>query len=49
MPNTHEALVDRYIFESVQNNVKRTTKSNVTNRDKRLFENLLYCKNVVIL
>ncbi len=44
VPNTHEALVDRYIFESVQNNVKRTTKSNVTNRDKRLFENLLYCK-----
>lgn len=42
--NTHEALVDRYIFESVQNNVKRTIKSNITNRDKRLFENLLYCK-----
>ena len=44
VPNTHEALVDRYIFESVQNNVKRTIKSNITNRDKRLFENLLYCK-----
>lgn len=43
--NTHEALVDRYIFESVQNNVKRTIKSNITNRDKRLFENLLYCKD----
>ena len=42
--NTHEALVDRYIFESLQNNFKRTTKSNITNRDKRLFENLLYCK-----
>ena len=44
VPNTHEALVDRFIFESVQNNVKRTNKSNVINRDKRLFENLLYCK-----
>ena len=44
VPNTHEALIDRYIFESVQNNVKRTNKSNVINRDKRLFENLLYCK-----
>ena len=42
--NTHEPLVDRFIFESVQNNVKRTIKSNITNRDKRLFENLLYCK-----
>ena len=42
--NTHEALVDRFIFESVQNNVKRTNKSNVAKRDKRLFENLLYCK-----
>ena len=42
--NTHEALVDRFIFESVQNNVKRTNKSNIVKRDKRLFENLLYCK-----
>jgi len=44
VPNTHEALVDRYIFESVQGNVKRTNKSNIISRDKRLFENLLYCK-----
>ena len=42
--NTHEPLVDRFIFESVQNNVKRTNKSNNVKRDKRLFENLLYCK-----
>ena len=42
--NTHEPLVDRFIFESVQNNVKRTNVSNVTKREKRLFENLLYCK-----
>lgn len=42
--NTHEALVDRFIFESVQNNVKRTNVSNITKREKRLFENLLYCK-----
>ncbi len=44
IPNTHEPLIDRFIFESVQDNVKRTNKSNVTSRDKRLFENLLYCK-----
>ena len=42
--NTHEPLVDRYIFESVQNNIKRTTKTTITKREKRLFENLLYCK-----
>ena len=42
--NTHEALVDRFIFESVQNNIKRTTKTTITKREKRLFENLLYCK-----
>ena len=42
--NTHEPLVDRFIFESVQNNVKRTNVSNITKREKRLFENLLYCK-----
>ena len=41
--NTHEPLVDRFIFESVQNNVKRTNVS-VSNREKRLFENLLFCK-----
>ena len=42
--NTHESLVDRFIFESVQNNIKRTTKTTITKREKRLFENLLYCK-----
>ena len=42
--NTHEPLVDRFIFESVQNNIKRTNVSNITKREKRLFENLLYCK-----
>ncbi len=42
--NTHEPIVDRVIFESVQNNVKRTKVSNITKREKRLFENLLYCK-----
>ena len=42
--NTHEAIVDRIIFEKVQNNVKRTNVTCNTKRDKRLFENLLYCK-----
>ena len=42
--NTHEPLVDRFIFESVQNDIKRTTKTTITKREKRLFENLLYCK-----
>lgn len=42
--NTHEPLVDRFIFESVQNNIKRTTKTTIAKREKRLFENLLYCK-----
>lgn len=42
--NTHEPLIDRFIFESVQNNVRRTNVSNITKREKRLFENLLYCK-----
>lgn len=44
VPNTHEAIVDRVIFESVQNNTKRTKKTNNTKREKRLFENLLFCK-----
>lgn len=42
--NTHEPIVDRIIFERVQNNVKRTNVTNITKREKRLFENLLYCK-----
>ena len=43
VPNTHEPLVDKIIFERIQNNVKRTNHSN-SKREKRLFENLLYCK-----
>ena len=42
--NTHEALVDRITFERVQNNVKRINKTVNTNRKKRLFENLIYCR-----
>lgn len=42
--NTHEPLVDRMVFEKIQNNVKRTNITNITKREKRLFENLLYCK-----
>jgi len=42
--NTHEPIVDRIIFEKVQNNIKRTNVTNITKREKRLFENLLYCK-----
>ena len=42
--NTHEAIVDRIIFEHVQNNAKRTNVTNNTKREKRIFENLLYCK-----
>ena len=41
--NTHEPLVDKLTFERIQNNVKRTNHSN-SKREKRLFENLLYCK-----
>lgn len=42
--NTHEPLIDRMVFEKIQNNVKRTNITNITKREKRLFENLLYCK-----
>ena len=42
--NTHEALVDRITFERVQDNVKRTNRTVNTNREKRLFENLIFCK-----
>ena len=42
--NTHEPIVDRVIFEHVQDNVKRTNYTANTKREKRLFENLLYCK-----
>lgn len=44
LKNTHEPIVDRIIFEKVQNNVKRTNITNITKREKRLFENLLYFK-----
>ena len=43
VPNTHEALVNKNVFESIQNNTKRTTKT-FSKRDKRLFENLTFCK-----
>ena len=42
--DTHEPLVDRMVFEKIQDNVKRTNITNITKREKRLFENLLYCK-----
>lgn len=43
VPNTHEALVDKATFERVQNSSKRTSKGK-NDRDKRLFENLIFCK-----
>ncbi len=43
VPGTHEPLVDKLTFERIQGNVKRTNKS-ISKRDKRLFENLLFCK-----
>ena len=43
VPDTHEALVSKIVFESIQNNSKRTTKT-FSKRDKRLFENLIFCK-----
>ena len=43
VPGTHEPLVDKLTFERIQCNVKRTNVS-VSNREKRLFENLLFCK-----
>ena len=42
--NTHEALVDRITFERVQNNVKRVNRTVKTKREKRLFENLIFCR-----
>ena len=41
--NTHEALVDRATFESIQKN-RFVIPETKTFREKRLFENLLYCK-----
>ena len=43
VPGTHKPLVDKLTFEKIQGNVKRTNVS-VSNREKRLFENLLFCK-----
>lgn len=41
--DTHEALVDRNLFERIQNTPNRTRITN-NNRSKRLLEGLIYCK-----
>lgn len=41
--NTHEPLVDRETFKRIQNSPARTRKT-FKLREKRLFENLIYCK-----
>ena len=41
--NTHEPLVSREVFNKIKYNNKRTIET-VKHRKKRLFENLLYCK-----
>lgn len=41
--NTHEALVDKETFELVQHTSNEIPKVK-TEREKRLFENLIYCK-----
>lgn len=41
--NTHEPLVNKTIFDSIQNTPSRT-RTTFKNREKRLFENLLFCK-----
>ena len=41
--NTHEPLVDKPTFESIQNN-RFVIPETRTSREKRLFENLLFCK-----
>ena len=43
VPNTHEALVSKKVFLNIQNKNKLCHKT-FNNREKRLFENLLYCK-----
>ena len=40
--NTHEPLASKEVFNKVQSNVKRKQKTQ-TDREKRLFENLIYC------
>lgn len=44
--NTHEPLIDKQTFEYVQSLTRNSNISQKikTNRDKRLFEGLLYCK-----
>lgn len=41
--NTHEPLVSKAVFNSIQNNSRRE-KRTFNNREKRLLENLIYCK-----
>ena len=41
--NTHVSLVAREVFERIQNSPSRT-KTTFKSRDKRTFENLIYCK-----
>ena len=43
VPNTHEPLVSKDIFERVQKKQK-SSKNTFKKREKRLFENLLFCK-----
>lgn len=46
VPNTHEALIDRETFEIVQNLTKDKfrNRERKTDRERRLLEGLLYCK-----
>lgn len=41
--NTHEPLVSKTVYERIQKSPYRTRKT-YKNRDKRLFENLVFCK-----
>ncbi len=41
--NTHEPIVSKEVFERIQGSIKRTKKT-FSKREKRLFENLLFCK-----
>lgn len=41
--NTHEPLVSKEVFNRLQKGSKRTNKT-FKNREKRLFENLIFCK-----
>ncbi|UKI57477.1 MAG: recombinase family protein [Clostridium sp.] len=46
--NTHEPLVDRMVFEKIQNNVKRTNITNITKRKKDYLRIYYIVRNVVI-